>query len=422
MIEPRHIFALLLATFGGIALIFCSVCSFENLDAGEIMVIQSPVSGQLTWHTTPGVKWQGFGKVVKYEKRSQFWFSSKADQGKKEDQSLKIRFNDGGHANISGGISWEMPMTDEHLNLLHTKFGSHKAIEQQLVRTMVEKSIYMTGPLLSSTESYAGRRNELLRLIEDQTSNGIYQTKTITEVQKDPITGVDRKVSVVQLVTDKDGKPIRVEESPLLEFAVRVFNLAINEIAYEGRVEEQIQQQQQATMQVQIAIAEAKRAEQQVLTTQKEGEANAAKAEWAQKTIAAKQTTEAEMKKTVAETEAKQKLEVARLDAEAAKQFKVAETARGEGESARKKLVMDADGALEKKLEAWLEAQKAYAKAVGQHQGPWVPSVVMGGNGGQVQGAFGAQQLIELLTAKTARDIGLDMLMTKPVPANNKKE
>jgi len=78
---------------------------------------------------------------------------------------------------------------------------------------------------------------------------------------------------VVQLVTDKDGKTLRVEQSPLEEFKIRTFNLAINEIKYEGRVEEQIQQQQQAVMQVQIAIAEAKRAEQQVLTTQKEGEA-----------------------------------------------------------------------------------------------------------------------------------------------------
>ena len=272
----------------------------------------------------------------------------------------------------------------------------------------------MTGPLMSSTESYAGRRNELLLLIEDQTTHGVYQTRTITEAQKDPITGAERKVSVVQLVSDKDGKIIRVEASPLLEFGVKTFNLAINEIKYEGKVEEQIQQQQQATMQVQIAIAEAKRAEQQVLTTQKEGEAAAAKAEWSQKTIAAKQTTEANMKKEIAETEAKQKLEVARLDAEAAKQFKLAETARGEGEAARKKLVMEADGALEKKLDAWLEAQKAYASAVGKHQGPWVPSVIMGSIQGGQQGAFGAQQLIELLTAKTARDIGLDMSMTKP--------
>lgn len=409
-VTTRRVFSVVIALVVLGVLIWAAMNMFENVDAGEVMVVQSPVSGELTWHTTPGIKWQGFGKVTKYERRMQFWFSSKADQGKASDESLRIRFNDGGHAQISGGISWEMPLDNDHLTVIHQKFGNQKAIEQQLVRTMVEKAIYMTGPLMSSTESYASRRSELLKLMEDQVSGGIFQTKTVVETQKDPITGAERKVSVVQLVTDKEGKYLRVEDSPLKEFGIRAFNLAINQIAYEGKVEEQIQQQQQAAMQVQIAIAEAKRAEQQVLTTQKEGEASAAKAEWAQKTIAAKLEAEALMKKNVAETEAKQKLEVAKLDTEAAEQFKKAETLRGEGEAARRKLVMEADGALEKKLGAWLESQKAYAEAIGKHQGQWVPSVVMspGGAGGQVNGA---QTLIDLFTIRAAKDLGLDLSM-----------
>lgn len=414
----RRVFSIILAVVLLVVFALSSVAIFESLDAGQVMVIQSPLSGDLTWHTTPGVKWQGFGKVTDYQRRSQFWFSSKADQGKKTDESLRIRFNDGGHAMISGGISWEVPLDSEHLTLLHQKFGSVHAIEQQLVRTMVEKAVYMTGPLMSSTESYASRRNDLLRLIEDQIQHGIYATKTITETQKDPLTGVEKRVTVSQIVTDKDGKPQRVEESPLMEFKVRVFNLSLNEIKYEGKVEEQIQQQQQASMKVQIQILEAKAAEQQTLTTIKEGEAAAAKAEWAQKTVAAKLEAEADMKKKVAETEAlqkknvaeiegKQKLEVAKLDREAAKEFKVAEIDRGEGEATRRKLVMEADGALEKKLAAFIEVNKAYAAAIGQHQGAWVPSVVMG-QGPGVQ-ANGAQALIDLFTAKTAKDLSLDL-------------
>jgi regulator of protease activity HflC (stomatin/prohibitin superfamily) len=414
-LSSRKVFSVVIALVVLVGSIWAAMNMFENLDAGEVMVIQSPISGELTWHTTPGIKWQGFGKVTKYERRMQFWFSAKPDQGKPTDESLRIRFNDGGHAQISGGISWEMPLDADHLTIIHQKFGNQKAVEQQLVRTMIEKSVYMTGPLMSSTESYASRRSELLKLMEDQVSGGIYQTKTVVESQKDPITGAERKVSVVQLVTDKDGKYLRVEESPLKEFGIRAFNLSINQIAYEGKVEEQIQQQQQAAMQVQIAIAEAKRAEQQVLTTQKEGEASAAKAEWAQKTVAAKLEAEALMKKNVAETEAKQKLEVAKLDTEAAEQFKKAETLRGEGEAARRKLVMEADGALEKKLTAWLESQKAYAEAIGKHQGQWVPSVVMGGNGGNAGAGQvnGAQALIDLFTARAAKDLGLDLSMSK---------
>ena len=77
------------------------------------------------------------------------------------------------------------------------------------------------------------------------------------------------------------------------------------------------------------------------------GETDAAKAEWAQKAIAAKNEAEAKMKKNVAETkaaqekevaeiEAKQKLIVAEFDAKAAEQFKKAEILRGEGEAERR--------------------------------------------------------------------------------------
>lgn len=379
------------------------------------MVIQSPVSGDLAFYTTPGVKWQGFGKVTKYKKRSEFWFSSKGDQGKATDESLKIRFNDGGHAMLSGGISWEFPLDEPRLKEIHTKFGTQEAVEQALVRKSVEKGVYMTGPHMSSKESYAERRNELLNLIEDQISQGVYLTRTVQERTKDPITGEERTVGRVEVVKNDKGTATRAEESPLAQFGIKTFNLAINEIKYDADVEKQIQQQQQAIMQVQLAIAKAKEAEQEALTTKKQGEANAAKAEWEQKTIAAKQTTEAEMVKTVAETKAKQMLEVAKLETQAAEQKKLADIALGQGESQRRKLVMEADGALEKKLEAWVSVNGKYADAIEKHQGAWVPSIVMGSsNGGTTNGA---SDLINLFMAKTAKDLSLEMSTVAPPKA-----
>jgi len=123
---------------------------FEYLDASDIMVIQSPFTGNLAWYTSPGVKWQGLGKVTKYRKREQFWFSARDDQGKKVNESLQVRFNDGAHATISGSVSWEMPFDEQNLTGLHVRYGNHAAITQQLIRTVVEKAVYMTGPLMSS--------------------------------------------------------------------------------------------------------------------------------------------------------------------------------------------------------------------------------------------------------------------------------
>ncbi|MDP3734934.1 MAG: SPFH domain-containing protein [bacterium] len=381
---------------------------FEHLDAEDLMVIQSPWSGTLTWHTNPGVKGQWFGKVTKYRKRDQFWFSAKSDQGKKAKESLQVRFNDGAHATISGSIAWEMPVDDKSLRALHVRYGSHDAIQQQLVRTVIEKAVYMTGPLMSSKESYAEKRNELLRLMEDQVQRGVYRTETVQERQPDPMTGQSRVVNVVKLVLGKDGQVLRQETSPLEEFGVKTFNLSINEIEYDPEIEKQIQLQQQATMQVQLAVAKAKEAEQETITVAKKGEADAARAKWEQEVIKARQVTEAQQKFEVAKLGAQQQLEVARLDAQAAEQFKLAETLRGQGEAARRHLVMEADGALEKKLATYERVSQFYATAIQNFKGNWVPSVVMGNNSSHVAGS-GAQELIDLLTVKTAKELGLSL-------------
>lgn len=218
--------------------VLCSIGNmFENLGAGQNMVIQSPISGKLNTYTTPGVKFQSFGTPEKYNKRGQFWFSAKPDQGGKEDGSLRVRFNDGGHATISGSISWEMPSDNEHFIALHTKYGTFQNVQDQLVRTVIEKAAYMTGPLMSSKESSAERRNELLRLIEDQAQNGIYQTETVQQQVVDPLTSQTKMVSISRIKMDAKGMPARVDNSPFEDYGIRTSNLSINEVKYDEVVE-----------------------------------------------------------------------------------------------------------------------------------------------------------------------------------------
>jgi len=78
--------------------------------------------------------------------------------------------------------------------------------------------------------------------------------------------------------------------------------------------------------------------------------------------------------------------------------------------SERKRLTINADGALTQKLDTYLKVQQAYATAIGQHQGSWVPSVVMGGSGGGSSASnSGAMQLMEMFAVKAAKDLSLDM-------------
>ena len=149
----------------------------EYVDNSEIVIIQSAFTGKVSIYTTPGPVMQNFGTSTHYKKSNQFWFSKKNDEGNIEDQSIKIRFNDGGHGQISGSVRWYMPTDDIAILKLHTDFGSQIAIEQQLIHQIVTKAVYMTGPLMSSKESSAEKRNDLLSFIEDQSINGVYRTK-----------------------------------------------------------------------------------------------------------------------------------------------------------------------------------------------------------------------------------------------------
>jgi regulator of protease activity HflC (stomatin/prohibitin superfamily) len=393
-----------LLTLAAVSVLLLSIGQFfEYNGAGDVLVVQH-INGSLSVHTDPGYKWQGFGTVTHYRKSLQHWFSSKEDQGDARDQSIRVRFNDGGHANISGSVRVDIPVDQASLLDIHSTFGSQTALEQQLVRTVIEKAVYMTGPLMSSKESYAEKRNNMLNLIEDQASGGVYQTLVKETDVEDPLTGEKRRMAIVELRRDGAGRILRQEESPLTRFNVKIYNLSLNEIKYDETVEKQIDAQQEAIMNVQTAIANAKRAEQDAITVAKQGEASAASAKWEQEKINARLVAEAEGRK-----------KAALLDKEAAEYERQRQILLGQGESERKRLLMEANNALDSKLDAYVRVNEAWARAFTEMKVPVVPSIIFGqGAANGTNGTNGpsnssVQDLMNLLQAKTARDLSLDL-------------
>ncbi|MCB0697512.1 MAG: hypothetical protein KDC07_09120 [Chitinophagaceae bacterium] len=365
---------------------------FEDVDAGQIVVIQAPITGKLSVYKEPGWVGQWFGKATHYEKSAQFWFNTT----KNVDRSIDVRWNDAGTAKISGSVRYKMPLSDDRIIELHSIYGSQEALENDLIETNIKKSIYMTGPLMSSKESYAEKRSYLIQLIEDQAARGVYQTiqKDIKAV--DPISGQEKTVTVVEIQYDTtNGNTPRQEVSPLKRYGITLSHLSIEGIKYDDKVESQIEAQRKATMEVQTAMAKSKEAEQRALTAEKEGEARAAEAKWEQEVIAAKEVTQAEMRRKVAEEDVK--------TAELHKKQMILE---GEGEAAKKRLVMQADGALKQKLDTWLKAEEMKWNAFAQFKGNLVPLYQSGsaGNNGN-----NAMQYMELMGLKAMKDISLDM-------------
>jgi regulator of protease activity HflC (stomatin/prohibitin superfamily) len=392
--EPkRKIFLGLIAVIATVFGLFIMPSLWEDVDAGEHVVIQDPFDGELTVYSQPGFVWQGFGKATHYRRSNQFWFSApKTDED--TDLSIPVKWNDGGHAEISGSVRYDLPTDAKHIIKLHSIFGSQEAIENQLIKTNIEKSIYMTGPLMSSKESYAEKRNDLIFYIEDQASRGVYKTKQTDVKELDPLTNEEKMVTKVEIVERAPGQPIRQEKSPIADNGIRLYNISINGIKYDKTVEKQIQTQQQAIMNVQTAIANAKKAEQDAITTAKQGEADAAKAKWQQEVIKAKQVTEAESRSRVAE-----------LDVKTAELNKRKSILEGEGEAAKRRLVMQADGALSQKLATYEKVQKYWADAFQNYGGALVPTYVSGGSSSGNAGF----NFMELMGAKAAKDLGLEL-------------
>jgi len=400
---PRGaIISLVSAALCVIGVVF-ALSSWVHLDAREIMVIQKPITGELVVITEPGDYWQGLSTVTKYRRREQYGFSAPKAGEQTPDMSIKTGFNDGGSGNISGVVSWEMPLTPDAVIKLHKEYGSFSAIDQQLIRPMLEKVIFSAGATMSSIESSSERRSEIPQTIDDQLQFGPYLTKVTVVNTTDALTKQNKSVKVTQLETDKDGKIVRASKSTIREYGISLSPVTINAIDYSKEVQLQIAERQKSTQAVQLSQAAAIRATQDTITTTQQGIADAAKAEWAQKTINAKEIAQAEKNK-----------QVATLDALTAEQTKRRLILEGEGEAAKKRLIMAADGALNQKLDAYVKVQSFWAEAFKEHTGAMVPSVMMGGSGAGISGSGinATQQMMELLSVKAAKDLGLELQTT----------
>lgn len=385
---------------GAIALIVFAILStslVEEIDAGEIVVIQAPVTGKLSVYTKAGYVWQGGGKATHYKRENQFYFLSTRDKIKAgirdtTDNAVNAIWNDNGKSSISGSIRWTMPSDTESIIKLHSNFGTQDQIEQSLIRTNVVKSVFHTGPIMSSRESYAEKRGDLISLIQDQINYGVYRTKVVERDVVDELTGETRTQNVVEII-ESEGIKQRQEESPIQEYNLRLYNVAVTSITYDDRTEDQIGNQQDAYMAVQTAIANSKKAEQDLITTQKQGEAAAAKAKWEIEVEKAKLVTEAETRRAVAE----ENLKTAGLN-------KQADILEGQGIAEKKRLVMQADGALNEKLQAWIKSQEFMWAAFAQYKGNIVPLYQTGAGGGS-----NAINFMEIMGAKAAKDLALDL-------------
>ena len=375
--------------------------TMTTVAADEIVVKQDLVGGNLHVWNTSGVHWQNFGTITRYKRSAQLWFSAKTDEGKETDDSIKVRFNDGGHGNISGSLRYTLPTDNNSMISLHQTYHSMEAIDHELVRQVVNKSVFMSGPLMSSRESYAEKRADLINYITDQIVYGVYRTAHQTTKTTDPLTGQEKEVDMV-IPKSNEHSPNgieREEDSPIQKFGMNASNITINAIDYDPTVEAQIKQQQEAIMAVQQAIVNARKAEQDTLTVEQQGKAEAAKAKWAQEVEKATAVTSAEKDKAVALTQASKDKEVAQYQLDTAKLAAQQTVTSAKADADAKRLAMQANNYFLEKLDAAKEVAIHEADARGAQR--QTPDVVVGSGGGGASSA--GQDLLGMALLKMSQ-------------------
>lgn len=362
----------------------------EDVRNEQIVVNQFPFSGKMAYWTTPGFKWQVFGKTTYYYKTQQFWFGSSDDDDNQQGTPIPVIFNDASDGLIYGSLRVKLPTDEEHLSRIQTDYNGMDRLMNDLVSQTVNKVIYMSGPLMSGVESYAEKKNDLIDYITDQLNNGVYKTSVRVEEVQDETTGERKTTKIATLIPNENapGGYERSEASPFAYYGLSIGQVSVSKIDYSEKVKSQIAKQQEFNMMIATSKTQAAAAQQEAIRAEAEGKALAMKAKWEQ-----------EKEKAVAVTKAEQLREVSRLAAEKAEFDKKRIIAEGEAEAAANRAKVAAGLTPQERAEWDYKKAVGVAEALSKSNVRWVPEIMISGKDGSSNNAMDAVGFNMLLEA-----------------------
>lgn len=323
----------------------------------------------MTVHGEAGTFLRLFGNVTTYQLSDMHYFSKNdADGGPSDDEdAIKIRFNDGGTASVTGGIKFRLPTDPVKQLLIHSDFKSFERLKHDLIRQTVAEALMQTATLMKAEESYSTRRAEFGSIAEDQVVNGIYETETREFKEKDA-DGNEFVVREVSLKKNKDGQPIIRKESALSRYGIEVIQFVIKDIDFDPTIDALISKKKEAEQMKVVAKANAEKAKQDAITAREQGAASIAIEKAAQ-----------EVEKIKATTIAQKEYEVSLLSRKQAEQDAASEIVKGKALAEVSRLKVQAGLTPLEKATIEKETRIGVAAELAKVQFPGM--MIIGGNG-----------------------------------------
>jgi regulator of protease activity HflC (stomatin/prohibitin superfamily) len=342
---------------------------------------------------------------------------------------IRVTFLDQVDALISASARFRLPSDQENFLRMAREYRS----EENLLRTTLipafQETVRGNAALMGADDYFSGSQTQFNIDFENQLNDGLFiikrnevktnrsgssrSTANATKgTNQEDFDDDEKVVFEVDKVLDSQGVALRKGQS-FSRFGITIAEARITDVLPNEKFVERMGLKQKASADRAIAREQRIQEEEQKGLAEAKGERQVAEKKAEALVDQIERTTKAETEKQLALTDASremEKAEIQRVQAEIlfqkaeidAKSVKVA----ADAEAYKKREVLLADNALAQKLQTLENINKAWAEAFAVRN---VPTTVFGGGQEGVSSDSNAQNFMDILTMKAAKDLSVDL-------------
>lgn len=425
------------AIFGALAFIASGAVSYN--DSGYCQHVQT-IWGQETYTCNIGWYIEGYGTSTPYPHFITVAHTNDQNvTGSSISQPYSVRLADNWNGEVIQTTRFGIPQDEASFLKMHNTFRSKDRLIATTLKPAITSSLDSISNLYSMEEYYAGgKRDQYKTEFRDAVIKGRPRVKQVSSMDStvevvaggqtatdDPFTADNADVGetqvrriVMEKILDSSGAEIR-EVHDYAQYGITVSSAILENLDPDNLFEKQIQARKDAASRRIVAQEERREQEEQRLLAIQRGQTDIARKQAEAETVQIERTTNAETEKQLALIEAsrqKEEAEIARqtseINLERAKIDAQAVEVTADAEAYQKQVILEADGALQQKLDAWVKSQEYWAAAAAKIN---VPQTVFGAGGSGVTGQAltTVDQFMQIMTANAAKDLKVNPAISK---------
>lgn len=393
---------------GVIALIlFLIINPFSVNDGGSRTVVQT-MGGKQFVQFGSGVYYSGFfSKETEWPNQISVLYQAKSANNNIIDNGIEIgqigiMFNDKTTALCKGITQYVLPGNEKEMIQIHNTHRTPQSLVSKRLAPYTKECLQASAQLMSFDMHSGGGRAQMAQDFSEQLKGGVYLLKIDEKVIYDSLLKEPKRIYQTQIQLDDHHQQKR-KISSIKEYGITVADALIIDVDYEARMDDKLAKIIESTTKLSISKQDLMTAQQQMLTSKAQGEKKLVDIEYLQKEQQTKELVQAETKVKVAEQDKLQQkiaYEGAILEAKKIKEL-------ADAEAYKRKAIMIADGALEKKIEAYVKVSQFWAQALSEYSGAITPTYQMGAS--YAPNGNGFQNFMELQNMKAMRDLNIDI-------------